>query len=187
MRYRIPILIAVLLIPTASPARESARWGVSTNAVDWAYLLTANASAQFSVSRHFTLETQARWNPWTFNSMSDAQLQSRQRSFSLGARWWPWYVYSGWWVAARAQYSEYNSGGLLTMETEEGDAAGLAVSAGFSIQVKKWLNIDVGGGFWSGYKKYIRYACPYCGRRTDQGEKVFFLPDELLISAMFIF
>ena len=179
--------MVVMLLPAAAAGQESARWSISTNAVDWACLLTANASAQFSVARHFTLEAQARWNPWTFNKTSEAQLQSRQRSFSLGARWRPWYTYSGWWMAARGQYKEYNYGGIGSMETEEGDAAGFVLSGGFSLQIKKWLNIDIGGGFWGGYKKYVRYACPYCGRRTDQGEKAFILPDELLISAMFIF
>lgn len=187
MKCRIIILTVAMLATLSSAARESARWGISTNAVDWACLLTANASGQFAVSRHFTLEAQARWNPWTFNKSSENQLQSRQRCFSLGARWWPWYAYSGWWVAARGQYREYNFGGLGTMETEEGDAAGLVLSAGFSLQVKKWLNIDFGAGFWGGYKNYVTYACPSCGRRTDQGGKGFVLPDELLISAMFIF
>lgn len=187
MRCRIIILIVALLLPPAASARESARWSFSTNAVDWAWMLTANASAQYSVSRHFTLEAQAKWNPWTFNKTSESQLQSRQRCLSLGARWWPWYTYSGWWISARGQYREYNYGGLGTMETEEGDAAGVALSAGFSLQVTKWLNIDFGGGFWGGYKKYVRYACPYCGSKTDQGERSFILPNELLISAMFIF
>ena len=187
MRCRFAILTAVLLLSAPSYGQESARWSLSTNAIDWATLLTTNVSAQYSLSQHLTLEGQARWNPWTFNKGGESQLQTRQRTFSLGARWWPWYTYSGWWVSARGQISEYNFGGLRTMETEEGDAAGLVLSAGYSFQLKKWLNIDFGAAFWGGYKRYVKYACPNCGNRTDQGEKAFVLPDEVLISAMFIF
>ena len=35
--------------------------------------------------------------------------------------------------------------------------------------------------------RYVSYACPYCGQRTDEGVKVFFLPDELRVSLQFIF
>ena len=38
-------------------------------------------------------------------------------------------------------------------------------------------NLDLGMGFWGGYKKYTRYACPLCGVTVDQGEKAFILPD----------
>lgn len=188
MRCRLPVLMLLSCIfSCALSAQESSRWCVSTNAADWAYLLTVNAGGQYAISRHFTLETQARWNPWSFNNADNDVFQSRQRTFSVGGRWWPWYTYSGWWLGARGQYQEYNSGGLSSASTEEGDALGVVLAGGYSVQITRWLNVDLGVGIWGGHSRYTTYACPHCGRVTDSGEKVFFLPDEMLVSAMFIF
>ena len=35
--------------------------------------------------------------------------------------------------------------------------------------------------------RYVTYACPYCGRRVDEGTKPFFLPNEARIALEFIF
>lgn len=189
MRCRFLAILCLLsvAIPAFGQGSQDSRWCVATNAADLAYLFTVNASGQYSISRHLSIEAQTRWNPWTFRNSDDADFRSRQRTFSLGTRWWPWYTYSGWWLGARGQYQEYNSGGLRSPETEEGDAWGLAISGGYSLQICKWFNVDLGLGFWGGYKRYTAYACPTCGRIVGNGEKGFILPDELLVSAMFIF
>lgn len=189
MKCRLTASFALLLVAVIASGREKSdtRWGIATNAADWVYLITVNASGQYALSRHFSLEAQARWNPWSFRKADDQLCQSRQRTFSFGTRWWPWYSYSGWWMGARCQYQEYNRGGLKSPDTEEGDAAGLVLSGGYSIQLNRWLNIDLGFGFWGGRARYTTYACPTCGIVTGGGSKTFFLPDELLLSAMIVF
>ena len=103
-----------------------------------------------------------------------------------GARWWPWHVYSGWWVGADARYTLYNVGGILKRSTEEGDAAGAGLYGGYSIMLSEWWNLDLGVGLWGGWKRYTRYACPLCGVITEQGEKGFILPDAR-VAVQFIF
>ena len=184
-RFILPVLAAFVCFPMYS--QDNSRWCVSTNAADLAYLLTLNVGAQYAFDRHFTVETRARWNPWSFKNAGKDDFHSRQRSFSLGARWWPWYTYSGWWVGAKGQYQEYNSGGLSSSASEEGDAVGMVLSAGYSFQITKWLDIDLGLGIWGGRATYTSYECPHCGHATGSGSRAFFLPDEMLVSAMFIF
>lgn len=187
MKCRILLLVCLTAFSVRAMAQDALKWSVSTNLADWAYLVTFNVSGQYALARHFSLEAQARWNPWAFGDWQQNALQSKQRTVSIGTRWWPWYTYSGWWVGARGQYQEYNSGGFKARDTEEGDAFGLVMSGGYSLQLAKWLNLDFGLGFWGGYSKYRTYACPNCGRLTGGGEKTFFLPDEMMISAMLIF
>ncbi len=102
---------------------------VSTNVVDCANFGTINAEASVALGRHWSLNAGVRYNPWTFGEGADA-VQNRTRTVSVGGRWWPWNVYSGWWVGGRAQWEEYNRGGIRTPETEEGDAWGAALSGG---------------------------------------------------------
>ena len=42
-------------------------------------------------------------------------------TFAAGARWWPWYVFSGWWVGLKGQYSDYVKTGVWRPALEEGN------------------------------------------------------------------
>lgn len=184
-------LVGVTARAQGAPQRESwegqARFAVSQNLADYLFLGTVNGDIQFAVHRFWTVQGGARYNNWTWRPRQDTQFESRRKTFYLGTRWWPWYTYSGWWVGAKVQYEEYNRGGLLSKTTEEGDAFGLAVGAGYCVQLTRWLNMDFGMYGWGGMTKYVTYACPYCGRRQGEGTKAFILPDEVRISLQFIF
>ena len=164
-----------------------ARFAVTQNLANYVFRGTVNAELQFSVHRNWTVGLGARYNNWTWRARQDNQFEQRQQTYYIGARWWPWYTYSGWWVGGRFQYQEYNRGGVIRQETEEGDAVGLSIGAGYSVHVNRWLNIDFGLYGWGGATKYVTYACPYCGRKTGEGMKAFFLPDDMVVSLMFIF
>lgn len=173
---------------------EYSRWGLSTNLTDWALFGTLNMEAQFSVAQHFTIDALAKYNNWTFgNDSEETRSRYAQRTFAVGVRYWPWYVYSGWWFGARGQYRQYSHGNVFGIDhKEEGDAYGLGLSAGYSIQVASWFNIDLGIGAWGGIKDYSRWeqkgvGCPTCGRLTESGRKFFILPDDVQVSLMFIF
>lgn len=173
---------------------EYSRWGISTNLVDLAFLGTLNMDVQYSVAQHFTIEAEAVYNNWTFGKDSEeTRRRYAQRTFSAGFRYWPWYVYSGWWFGVSGQYQQYSRGNVFGLDyKEEGDAYGLGLSAGYSIQVSSWFNIDLGVGAWGGVKDYSRWeqkgvGCPTCGRLTEGGRKFFLLPDDLKLSFLFIF
>jgi Protein of unknown function (DUF3575). len=180
------IIIAALAMIITSWSVCAQQFSVSTNAVDYANFGTFNAEASVAVARHFTVNVGARYNPWTFGKDS-GQMQNRTRTVSAGMRWWPWNIYSGWWLGARGQWEEYNRGGIVSPETEEGDAYGAALSAGYSLMLHRNVNLDFGLGVWGGYKKYKVYYCPTCGKIKKEGEKAFFLPSDLLVSLLFTF
>lgn len=200
---RAPFLTVLLLLflaglplraqraPETSPEPEDlehrARLSVGQNIADYLFLGTLNADLQYSVHRYWTFGLGARYNNWTWRYGRDTQFESRQQSYYFSARWWPWYTYSGWWAGAKLQYQEYNRGGILSPVTEEGDAFGLAFGGGYAVHVNHWLNVDFGLYGWGGMTRYVTYACPYCGQRTDTGTKAFLLPDEARIALQFIF
>lgn len=172
-----PFLLALLLtaLPTAALAQ---RWSVGTNAVDWLSLGTLNAEASVAVAQRWSLHAGAELNPWTYASGDKAtQFQARQYSLWGGARWWSWHVYSGWWAGVDGRYCLYNEGGVFSRATEEGKAWGGGLYGGYAIMLSESWNLDVGLGLWGGWKEYTAYACPLCGVITDQGAKVFIVPD----------
>ena len=107
----IPFIISCLLCLSANAQNVS----VSTNAMDYANFGTLNLEASAAVARHWSVNAGVRYNPWTFGEGSEA-VQNRTRTVSAGFRWWPWNVYSGWWLGGRAQWEEYNRGGITQEE-----------------------------------------------------------------------
>ena len=191
-------IISFLFFAMAQNA-SAQQWSVSVNAADMVSLGTISAEGSVSVGQHATINAVAKVNPWTFNKNRPEQFQNRQQTYSIGARWWPWNVYSGWWMAGRAQYQQYNRGGLRVLEvmnersrvepgmTEEGDAYGLSLGAGYSLMLGKHVNIDFGFEVWGGRTIYTVYACPTCGKVTESGKKWFFLPNDLVLSFQWVF
>ena len=128
---------------------EDKNWALSLNLVDYARLGTAQGSIQYGISRHVSIDAAARVN-------------RHSQLFSVGARWWPWYIYSGWWVK-----------GLAQIEIEE-EAYGTGLSFGYSLLLSRWLNLDLGIGGWGG--------------RKGTGDRSWFLaPNEITAALMFVF
>lgn len=86
-----------------------------------------------------------------------------------------------------AQYQEYNRGGIKSPETTEGDRIGAGLSGGYTYMIGKHFNLEVGVGVWGGHDRYIKYACPTCGRVQDEGDKYFVMLSDILLSFAYVF
>lgn len=182
------IIVIALLCMLCLPA-ASQRWMAGTNAADWAYFGTVNAEASVAVDRRVSVHASAKYNPWSWKKASGERINQKQQTYTLGFRYWPWNVYSGWWMGAGARVGEYNRGGLIKSETEEGDAAGVDFYAGYTLMLHKRFNLEIGWGMWAGKKRYISYDCPTCGHiiHDKEGSKAFLLPDNPTVNLVWIF
>lgn len=178
--------IGVLVFSLLAFTAHGQKYSVSTNMAGYLNFGTMNVEVSYAPHRHWSLTAGARYNPFTFHG-NGRQMQNRQQSYSLGTRYWPWHIYSGWWIAAKLQYQEYSMGGIVSSETEEGDRWGAGLSAGYTYMVHPRINLDFGLGFWSGVKEYARYSCPACGLTLDRGIKGFILPDNVIIGISYVF
>ena len=191
------LLITLFFTVAGAAAAMAQNWGVAVNTADMLDLGTMSLEGSVAVGQHWSINARAKVNPWTFNrhdtwnglfSEPDPdQKQSRKQVYAFGARWWPWNVYSGWWVGGKAQYEEYNHGGIITKTAEEGDAFGAALAGGYSLMLKEHWNLDFGLGVWGGWTKYRKYEFPENGKLIDEGGKWFFLPNEVILSIVYIF
>ncbi len=171
-----------------APGAFAQKVAVSTDVLGYVNMLTLNGELSYSVSRHWSTSAGFRYNPFTYRDSSDDHLVSnRQRSVSAGARYWPWHVFSGWWFSGKAQYQEFNRGGIKSLETREGDRYGAGVALGFTYMLNSWLNMEVSVGTWGGKEIYTVYECPECGVRVDQGEKYFILPNDIMFAFSLVF
>mgnify|MGYP002622728773 CR=1 FL=1 len=178
MGRRIATAAAVIALFLAPAPLRAQRFTAGMNVADLMTLGTLSAEGSVSVARSVTVHAGTKLNPWEFRTDSpDTQFQMRQMSLWAGARWWPWHVYSGWWAGADARWTVYNEGGISDRVTEEGNAYGAGLYGGYGMMLSDRWNIDIGAGFWGGWKVYRSYACPVCGRIMDEGEKLFMLPD----------
>ena len=181
------IIILVLLSLNDFGARAQ-RWALSTNVPDYVALGTLNIRGDAGVSQHWSVNSSMKYNPWTFHAGDiESQMENRQLTIAAAARYWPWNVFSGWWVESGLQYQEYNRGGISKPETEEGDAFGLKLAAGYTLMLYKNFNVDFGLGLWGGSKIFKVYDCPSCGRIKDRGTKGFVRPNELIVALAYIF
>lgn len=183
MRKYLLIIILALSAITAN----AQKWAVGTNILEYANLGTLNLEASFAPARHVSLDLQTGYNPWTFKDDTPEQYQNRSLSASLGARWWSWHVFAGWWVKGALQYELYNRGGILDKYSEEGHAYGGSVSAGYAWLISDRLNLDFGLGLWGGRRHYTTYRCTSCGRIDESGKKWFVAPDDIMVSLVYIF
>ena len=198
------LTITLFFFIVSAVAAMAQNWAVAVNTADMLDLGTISLEGSVAVSQHWSINAGAKVNPWTFNrhntwnglfSEPDPdQKQSRKQVYAIGTRWWPWNVYSGWWVGGKAQYQEYNRGGLRLPigvgndgGAEEGDAFGAALSGGYSLMLKEHWNLDFGLGVWGGWTKYRKYEYPENGKLIEQGHKWFFLPNEVILSIVYIF
>ena len=175
---------AVLLAGTAASAQ---RLSVATNLLDYADYGTLNVEGDLAVGRRWTLTAGAKYNPFLYKADTPEPLSARQRLYAAGVRFWPWHVFSGWWLGGKVQFQEYNRGGIRSAETGEGDRYGAGLSAGFSYMLHPSLNVSVGAGVWAGYERYTLYSCAVCGMTEGGGEKTFILPNDLALTLSYVF
>ena len=179
----------LLFLPLfASQTLMAQRYAVSTNAADYFNLCTINAEASFACAKQWTLTAGFRYNPFQFNRQKTGrEFQNKTRTVAIGARYWPWHVYSGWWLSGNIQYQEYNAGGILSRTTREGDRYGGSLGFGYNRMLGRHFNLDLGLKIWAGMDRYREYECPVCGLTVDRGNRFFLLPDEILIAFSYVF
>ena len=166
----------------------SQKVSLSTDVLGYADMLTLNGELSCSVARRWSVNAGFRYNPFTYRKGEDDHLASRrQRSFAAGARFWPWHVYSGWWLSGKAQYQEYNNGGVRSLKTREGDRYGAGLAAGFTYMLTSFLNLELSAGAWGGLDVYTVYECPECGVTLDSGSKFYVLPNDISLALSLVF
>ena len=138
------VAVAAFLLFACTGLRGQ-NYSISTNVADWLALGTINVQGSMPVSRHISLRTGAAYNPFTFGS-GEKQKYFRRIELSFGARYWPWFVNSGWYLYSYANWAKYAWGGLFTHKAYEGYAYGAKIGGGYALMLDKGINLEMGMG-----------------------------------------
>lgn len=182
------VFVSAIMLLGTSLSAEAQKFSIATNVLDYARLGTMNVEGSYSLTRRWSLSVGARYNPFTFRSSDpQRQFQMRQHSYSLGARMWPWHTSSGWWFSGKARYQGYNTGGIVSRATREGDRVGAGLYAGYTYMMGPHFNLEFGLGAWAGLDWYDIYSCQVCGLTVDSGRSLFVLPDDIMLAVVYVF
>lgn len=167
MKKILGITILAVLMSLNASAQKCA---VGTNILDWANLVTVNATVDCPVARHLSLTGEVRWNGLDYKDpkIEHAIYQNNKFEVAAGVRYWPWHVLSGFNLGGKLLYKEYANSGMYHSAFETGKRAGAALTAGYSIMLTKHLNLEIGIGGYAGYDfEYRVYDCPVCMNPVD--------------------
>lgn len=177
--------ISLLCLLVSNIQANGQELALTTNIADYLNLGTMNIGAEYGIDRHWSVNAGLKYNPFTFGQ--DKGLRDKERSLAVGAKFWPWHIFSGWWLSSSAKYQEYNTANPRSPLTIEGDRLGATAGAGYTYMINEHLNLDIGASFWAGYEKRTTYSCPTCGYVVGRSERTFFLPSEVILALTYIF
>lgn len=183
------LLAAVSSVDVAAQEKRVKTIALSTDVVDWANLGTINLEAGVGFSRHMSFTAGAKYNPWSFKTQKvGLQLYNKQTTAYVGLRYWPWYVFSGWWIGAQAQYTQYAETGIWRHALDTGAAVGGGLSLGYTLMLHEKLNLEFGAGAWAG-RRYVHtlYCCPDCMDVRESGPSNFIALNDISVALMYVF
>jgi len=168
---------------------DKTSFSMATNLFQWANFGTPNLELGLSVHRNVSLSAGARYNGWKFNdSRNNIPIWNKQQTYYGGFRYWPWYVFSGFWLGFKGQYSKVSSTGIWRPALMEYTGVGFGLSLGYTVMVTPHFNIEFGVGAWGGrYLKYSLYECPTCMELRDEGPRHFGDLDDVSVSFCYVF
>lgn len=179
-------LTGATVIMLCSTTMHAQKWSIATNLLDYLNFLTINAEAGVTLERHWSLTAEARYNPFNFKACREP-VHNKKLTLSAGTRYWPFFVYSGFYYGGKIQWMQFNTGGLFSPRTREGNAVGIGFNFGYSLMLTEHLNIEFGIGLWFGGMNYTEYSSPVCGRKIESGRKAFIAPDDFQINLLYYF
>ena len=169
--------------------RRATPVSLSTDIVDWANFGTINLEAGAGLGRHLSVTAGAKYNPWSFKTQKlGLQLYNKQTTAYAGLRYWPWYVFSGWWIGAQTQYTQYAETGIWRHALDTGSAVGGGLSLGYTLMLHEKLNLEFGAGAWAGRRyKQTLYCCPECMDVRESGSSNFIALNDISVALMYVF
>jgi len=193
-------IVVVIVCFLASICAGAQTFSVSTNLGRWAELGTMNVEGGYAFSQHFSVHVNVAINPFTFRAEEADEryedvmanttraFQYKRESVGVSVRWWPWYVFSGWWVRAKVQYMAYDIGGIQTPQRHVGNAFGAGLGAGYSFMLGQEWNIDVGVAGWGGYRiKDVYESINTNSKPIDNVRGWYLWPEEIVIAITHVF
>lgn len=188
MKYKTIILTALALSFAAFCSGRACGQNISvaSNGADWLFLGSINAEVGYPLSRNYTLNAKASWNPFSFGNGS-TKTQYKHISVASGVRYWPWFVNSGWFADTYLTWNKFSISGIINKKSYEGSAVGATIGGGYALMLSKGLNLEMGLCAFIGSATYTKYSCTVCGEKEGKSRGFVVSPGNVLLQIAFIF
>ena len=163
-------------------------WSFRTNLL-WDAACEPNLGADVSVGRNVTVGISAGIKPWPrfFFWDWDRNNSRHWRNFAIvpQVRWWPKYVYDGFFMGADFVYTHFNVGNVrfplglypaVRNERQQGSFWGAGLFVGWSWWIARHWRIEIEAGAAGGLAAYDRFDCPHCGTRLGSAKQAAVIP-----------
>lgn len=146
---------------------------------------TLNAGVSAAAGAKWSLHFPVQYNPWT---LSDNK-KLKQLTIQPGARFWLDQSYGyGWFIGMNAVVSRFNASGVLGSDYRyDGMAFGGAFTAGFSLPVTRFFNLEFEAGGGVAYTVHDKYECVRCSQKLQEESNVYLVPTRASVNLVYLF
>jgi hypothetical protein len=186
------VLFTFILFATGVEGQEIWRRDRTTPSVaiksNMLYDATAsiNLGMEFRVSKRFTLEIPASYNPWSFGDNTKWKHILVQPEL----RWWACEPFNGHFFGLHGHYAFYNIGNVGTDWMKryrfEGWLAGGGITYGYQFYLGYRWNLELAVGAGYTFLKYDRYECKTCGDLLKKESIGFIGPTKAAVTLIYI-
>ncbi len=157
--------------------------------------LTPNVGMEVGIAKRQTVQLFYGLHPWKLNSGSDGKFL---KHWVLNPEWRYWFChrFNGSFFGIHALGGEFDAANIKTplgwwKELEdhrfEGWFVGGGISYGYQWVLSRHWNVEAAIGLGAAYIKYDKFACGWCGKKLDDGDKIYIGPTKLALSIMYLF
>jgi len=193
LRIKLVIATAVLVFVCTSQVHAQ-QVALKTNLL-YDATATPNLGLEVGVGKKHSVQVFYGLHPWKFGEGSD---QKFLKHWVLNPEWRHWFChrFNGSFVGIHAFGGQFNAANIKTpfgwwKELEdhriEGWFIGGGISYGYQWILSRHWNLEAAIGIGAAYIDYDKFGCGICGKKLDDGDKIYVGPTKLALSLMYLF
>jgi hypothetical protein len=193
MQLRMKVLVAIAVMALfGSITCHAQQVAVKTNLL-YDATATPNLGVEIGVGKKHSFQVFYGLHPWKLGSD-----EKYLKHWVINPEWRHWFChrFNGSFVGIHAFGGEFNASKIkmpfgwwkeLRDNRFEGWFVGGGISYGYQWVMSKHWNLEAAIGVGAAYIKYDKFGCGSCGKKLDDGDKIYVGPTKLALSLMYLF
>lgn len=154
---------------------------------------TPNIGAEMGIGKKSSVQLFYGLNPWKFGHGDDIKY-AKHWILNPEYRYWFCQRFNGSFVGIHAFGGEYDAANVnllfwdeLKDHRFEGWYVGGGISYGYQWVLSRHWNFEAAVGVGAAYIDYDKFNCGECGKKVDDGHKIYIGPTKLALSLLYMF
>ena len=187
------VIMAILLTADVGTAKAQ-QVALKTNLL-YDATTTPNIGAEMGIGKQSTVQLFYGLNPWKFGHGDDMKY-AKHWILNPEYRYWFCQRFNGSFVGIHAFGGEYDAANVkvpfgfwneLEDHRFEGWYVGGGVSYGYQWVLSRHWNFEAAVGVGAAYIDYGKFNCGECGKKVEDGHKIYVGPTKLALSLLYMF